>query len=153
MPVRRLVVLLTDPTATKIISFTHPPHTIRSVHVAEMHYPYTMAAAGESGEMTIGLEIAGSSRGLTAPHSIIRADGSIQSFTASCNFTNAFTVGVFSHVWEAVETVQLENPVPIMPQLSISLQYTPVDGTSRVYAPVTVGNYITVELVINADDW
>ena len=153
MPHRRLVVLITDPTATKIITFTHPPRFIRSVHVAEVHYPYTLPAAGESGEMSVSLEIAGSSGGRTTPHSLIKADGSIQSFTAGCNFTNAFAVGVFSRLWETPEAVLLNPLMANMPQLSINLRYTPVDGTVRTYVPVTASTAITAVLVLDADEW
>ena len=76
MPVtREFRVLLSDPEATKVLSFTHPPRGVHSVIVRSVTYPYYLPATGEAGELLISCEIPGTPRALTCPHTLITDAG------------------------------------------------------------------------------
>ena len=111
MVTREFRILLSDPQATKVLSFVHPPRGVRSVVVRNIAYPYFLPATGESGELLIKCKIPGMSETLTAP----------------CSFTNGFLFATFNHPWEYIQSLKIEHP-GLMTQLQIDIQYVATDG-------------------------
>ena len=153
MPVtREFRVLLSDPEATKVLSFTHPPRGVHSIIVRSVTYPYYLPATGEAGELLVSCEIPGTPRALTCPHTLITDAGETFNYTSCCGFTNGFLFATFNYLWEHVPSLQIGYPA-IMPHLYIDIRYKPTDGSARTFLPVIPNSFVTVELEVTADSW
>ena len=151
MVTREFRILLSDPQATKVLSFVHPPRGVRSVVVRNIVYPYYLPATGESGELLVKCRIPGLPEVLTSPHILVTDDGAIN-YTSACSFTNGFLFATFSHTWEHIQSLKIEHP-GLMTQLQIDIQYVATDGGGRVFLPIIPNCQITVEIEVSADSW
>ena len=148
MSTRKIVVLMQDPLAIKIILFDHPPRKLESLRAVSISYPYFLPATGEAGHLSVSVEVPGCDRTRTNPHCLVRNDNSVHTYTAGTNFTNAFLFGNFPEKWDESETVRLIPPIEIAPQLNVSLGYTAIDGGGRVFLPVIPVSDVCIELEI-----
>ena len=153
MPItREFRVLLSDPEATKVLSFVHAPRGVHSIVVRSIAYPYFLPAMGEAGEILVSCEIPGTPKSLTCPHTLVTDVGDTISYTSCCSFTNGFLFATFNYLWEHVPSQQINYPA-IMSQLHLDIKYQPTDGSARTFLPVIPTSFVTVELEITADSW